>query len=190
MKTTALVFLIFFAVTNAKQAAPAAAVAPAGRCYKKVTNCCWKFGACGVQIGSILVHAKCPVKACATKCFNLCKPEVVPVATRKCYKTLKYAKKCYKHPWLPEVCVKYPVRKESCAEYKTTKLTVLCKKICPTVCTVAIKPCKYYRVLSYPKFCPTLACDKEAVLGNSVSPKVFVSSKGKFIKKSHTVVNK
>lgn len=190
MKLTILAFVLIITIANAQNATSPAAVAPAGRCYKKVTKCCWKFGACGVQVGSVLVPAKCPVKTCGAKCYDLCKPKVVAATTRKCYQALEYTKKCFEHPWLRKICVKYPSRKENCAVYNTSKLTMACGKVCPTVCSIVIKPCKYYKVFNYPKFCPTLECEKEAIQGNSVSPKVVVSPIGKFIKKSNIALNK
>ena len=161
-------------------------LAPKAVCYKKVITCCFRFAACGVQVVSKKVAAKCPKRTCAKRCFSVCKPKSVAGTRRKCYNTLAFKKRCYKHPWLPKICITYPVRAKKCATFDVKSVSMPCRKVCRKVCSVAIKPCVYFRVFHYPKFCPALKCGKVKVVGSAVKPKVFVSSAGKFIKKSHT----
>jgi len=167
-------------------AAPLSVRPPKPVCYKKQTTCCFAFAACGVQVVSRKVVARCPRRTCARRCFNVCKPKSVGGTQRKCYKTLAFKKRCYKHPWLPRICITYPVRTKKCANYMVKSVAMPCRKVCKLVCSVALKPCVYYRVFHYPKFCPKLSCGKEKVLGSDARPKVFVSATGTFIKKSHT----
>ena len=192
MKFT-LATLFVFAILVGANAEPAVAVRvsvipPKPVCYKKETTCCFGFGACGVQVVSKKVIAKCPRKTCAKKCFNVCKPKSVAGTKRKCYKTLAFKTRCYKHPWLPKICITYPVRTESCSNYMVKSVSMPCRKVCRTLCSVTIKPCVYYRVFHYPKFCPKLKCGQQKIVGSAVKPKVFVSSAGKFIKKSHKLL--
>ncbi len=197
MKITLTLLLVVATVVNTATAKPVAVLRPPAAaplsvrppkpvCYKKQTTCCFAFAGCGVQVVSKKVAAKCPVRTCANKCFNVCKPKSVGGTQHKCYKTLAFKKRCYKHLWLPLICIKVPVRTKKCADYMVKSVTMPCHKVCKSVCSVAVKPCVYYRVFHYPKFCPKLTCGKEKVLGSAAKPKVFVSSAGTFIKKSHT----
>ncbi len=128
--------------------------------------------------------AKCPVKACGNKCFEVCKPQVVDVTKPKCWKELTYKKHCHKHPWLPKICVDTPVLSTKCEKFVVKETQMRCKKVCTDVCSVTIKDCSFKKVYHYPKYCPKLSCAGAVLDGDSERPAEFVAKTGKFIRTS------
>ena len=173
-----LTVLAFLASSNAS------GNAPVPKCYNRRTKCCWKYAPCGVKVVLKPTPAKCPVKACGNKCFEVCKPIVATVTKRKCWKVLSYKRACHNHPWQPKICVSTPVLVQKCSKFEVKEAKMPCKKVCTDICSVTIKPCTYNKVYHYPKYCPKLACAKAIIKGDSKSPAVFISKTRKFIRSS------
>lgn len=174
-------------VAPAKHAvvAPPAEKFPAPVCYKKVTECCFKYGTCGVKIIKKRVNAKCPEARPEKKCIKVCKPVVKLGTTKKCWKKLAFGlPKCVDHPWLPKVCVKPPVIKEVCKDVQTKTVTMPCVDKCHIVKKIWIQPCYYFKIFHATKFCAKLSCGKETTLGTSAKPPVVVSKIERYIKKT------
>ncbi len=58
------------------------------------------------------------------------------------------------------------------------------KNICKKVCKKVRAHCVYYSILKFYKSCPKLECYRAFINGENNKPSVFISKKGKFVRKT------
>lgn len=159
-------------------------------CYTKSQKCCFKFHPCGTVIKKVPTTVDCSFKKCAI----LCKPHCIFVPKKVPYQVCKivkvpHGKICKKIKVLhhgvfiwKKICKPKFVTKRICKTlYRVVKKKV-CTKKCAKVCKIVSATCVKIEVLSFPKFCPKLFCDKFIITGSSKSPGVKVGKKSKLVK--------
>lgn len=137
--------------TNTTTASPQLP-APGRVCYVVRRRLCWTYGRCGFREVRRAVVVGCERDVCGPKCSRVCTNVWAKVYRRRCHRH---------HPWHYWSCGHVPVW------VKQRK----CVKKCVRKCTVVQKRCRFFRVLKFPRFCPTLKLDNETVvMGTSRKP--------------------
>lgn len=154
-------------------------------CILKKKKCCYKFGSCGLIIKKKDFAVRCDYKVCKNVCKHVCK--LVPVKKTKKVCAVKIIKKLIKKCYYDHgkyICKIVPIiiKKPFCIIKHVIVHEKVCKKVCEKVCKIVKAICKYEKKFKFIKFCPSLVCFKEVIIGPK-APGSFVSDKGIFVEK-------
>ena len=149
-------------------------------CYTKSTKCCFTFSPCGFAVRRVEVVIKCPFRKCTEVCKPVCRNVRVKEPRQECTRRrvrVSSGKHCGK--WnlgLGKVSACNPkfTYKRHCVTKHVWMLKKSCKNVCGKYCKRVPATCTRFRIIKTPKYCPTLACEKEVITGPTAKPAVVL----------------
>lgn len=159
-------------------------------CFTKSQKCCFNFVVCGKVEKKVTETVDCPFEKCSTVCKPVCVINEKKVPFKSCKdvktkvgETCKKVKMYVNHKWiLKNVCKpKFAIKKVCETKIKIVKEKV-CKPKCDKVCKTIQATCEKIKILSFPKFCPKLSCDKFVITGSDKTPEDKVGTKSTVVK--------